>query len=181
MRKFLSILIALFIAIAFIPLGMAQAHSLVPVQAFPGDGAILKQSPAQIRLIFEEEIGEEGSTLQVLNEQNQQVNVTGGVDLNDPGHVTLISDLPELPQGIYLVKWQVSLSDGDSSQGQYYFGIGTVVLPPSPVQSKIAGEPQNLQAAATVKSLAELLLVVTVLLSAASIAIYWIRNVVKQA
>jgi hypothetical protein len=52
-----------------------------------------------------------------------------------------------LPQGVYLVKWKIGLADGDSSQGQYYFGVGKVTLPADPpaaapvASAPAAGQP----------------------------------------
>jgi copper resistance protein C len=129
----------LIIAISFVFPIATGAHEIKPISASPAEGGILQQAPEQARLIFEEEIAEEGSTLQVFDDQNKQVDLGGGgVDLNDPKHTALVVGLPALTEGVYLVKWQVTLLDGDASHGEYYFGIGNVTLPKAP-----ADEPEK--------------------------------------
>jgi methionine-rich copper-binding protein CopC len=112
----------------------ASAHYVTPTSASPDDGAVLAQPPEQVYLVFPEEVAEDASTLQVFDQQGlRQVDLgKGGVDLDDPKHAGLVVKLPVLAQGVYLVKWKVQLvSDGDTSQGQYYFGVGNVSVPTS--------------------------------------------------
>lgn len=112
------------------PTQLANAHGVEPLSASPAEGAVLTESPQQVRLTFAEEISETGSALQVFNDKDIQVDLgDGGVDLNDPQHEALVASLPALSEGIYLVKWKVTLTDGDPSEGQYTFGIGNVTLP----------------------------------------------------
>jgi copper transport protein len=130
MKRFSMIMVIFTCLLA--PTAMTLAHSLEPVAATPAPGAVLDQSPAQVRLVFTEEISENGSALQVFNAQNEQVDLgNGGIDLNDPEHKVLTAGLPELPQGVYRVEWKIVLSDGDDTAGQYSFGIGAVSLPAS--------------------------------------------------
>lgn len=132
MRK--GFLVALFILfLMFVPFFnplIASAHDLEPTSMSPADGEILLQPPVEVQLTFSEELSETGSSVQVFDEQDTQVDLGGGgVDLDNADHNTLIVQLPELGEGVYLVKWTVTLLDGDSTQGQYYFGVGNVTLP----------------------------------------------------
>jgi methionine-rich copper-binding protein CopC len=140
-RLGIAVVLLVFLALsaAQVP---ASAHYVTPTSASPDDGAIQAQSPAQVYLAFSEEVAEDGSTLQVFDQKTmQQVDLgKGGVDLNDPKHAGLVVKLPALAQGVYLVKWKVLLvSDGDTSQGQYYFGVGNVTLPQNPPAGPAAG------------------------------------------
>ena len=142
-----GILAVLFFALA----SPVSAHYVTPISASPADGAVLAQSPSQVYLTFAEEAGERGSYVQVFDQQGKQVDPgNGGVDLNDPRHAGLVVKLPPLAQGVYLVKWKIALSDKDSSQGQYYFGVGNVILPkdPPPAPAASTGQPAILWAAA---------------------------------
>jgi methionine-rich copper-binding protein CopC len=122
--------------ILFLSYISASAHEVTPVKASPEPGQALQQSPAEVRLTFAEEIAESGSSLQVYDAQGIQVDKgKGGVDLNDPQHAMLVVALPELSQGVYQVKWSVTLLDGDISQGEYYFGIGNVTVPTALVEA----------------------------------------------
>ena len=133
MRSFARAVFAALSLIFLVGLSTASAHVVTPNTSTPADGAVLAQPPDKVVLIFPEEAGEKGSILQVFDQQGKQVDLgNGGVDLNDPNHATLVVKLPVLAQGVYLVRWKISLSDGDSSQGQYYFGVGNVSLPKDP-------------------------------------------------
>lgn len=137
----LWVFIILFICLAH---GRADAHGIVPISASPAPGAILAQPPGQVRLTFAEEVAEAGSSVQVFSESDPQAAlVIGGVDLNDPEHTALVANLPQLPEGVYRIVWQVTLVDGDASSGQYNFGIGNVTLPEGPAakQAKPTPEP----------------------------------------
>lgn len=129
------------LTVLFAGLAPVSAHYVTPVSASPADGAILSQPPDKVTLTFPEEAGEKDSFVQVFDQQGRQVDLGhGGVDLNDPNHEILVVKLPpSLPQGVYLVKWKIALSDGDSSQGQYYFGVGNVTLPADPPPAAAAG------------------------------------------
>jgi methionine-rich copper-binding protein CopC len=146
-----TIIAALLALVALLLAGLApvSAHNVTPTSTSPAEGAILALPPDKVTLIFPEEAGEKTSFVQVFDQQQRQVDLgNGGVDLNDPNHATLVARLPAgLPQGVYLVKWKIGLADGDSSQGQYYFGVGKVTLPADPpaaapvASAPAAGQP----------------------------------------
>jgi methionine-rich copper-binding protein CopC len=146
------------------------AHELTPTSASPAEGAILQQSPDQVQLIFSEEIAEQGSSIQVFDDQGKQIDPgNGGVDLNDASHTGLVVSLPVLSEGVYQVKWMVTLSDGDASQGEYYFGIGNVTVPQSPAE---APEPETKTSSPVILWVA----IVAVLILVAAIVVFWIRK-----
>lgn len=128
-RKMLTIL-ALCLAVLFAGVSQVQAHEIAPETSQPAPGIALGESPAEVVLVFPEEINEQGSRLEVFDEAGKAVAISaGGVDLNDPKHATLRAGLPVLPQGVYQVKWTIVLTDGDSSSGAYHFGVGKVIVP----------------------------------------------------
>jgi len=147
-RPMISALLAL-LGLLLAGLAPVSAHYVAPTSASPADGAILAQPPDKVSLVFPEEAGEKTRFVQVFDQQGQQVDLgNGGVDLNDPNHEILAVKLPPgLPQGVYLVKWKIGLADTDSSQGQYYFGVGNVTLPANPppaapaASTPLAGQP----------------------------------------
>lgn len=105
---------------------VAQAHGVL-VKSDPANGERREQSPAQVTAWYSQELETGPSTIQVFNEQGQQVDTgDGGVDLNDPDHASMIVSLPPaLPDGIYTVRWvAVSVTDGDLTQGVFKFGVG---------------------------------------------------------
>lgn len=95
---------------------------------------MLKQAPAQVTAWFSEELITGQSTLQVFDAAGRQVDKgEGGVDLNDPDHASMIVKLPALPDGAYMVRWQVVLEDGDTTDGEFTFSVGEV--PPMATQT----------------------------------------------
>jgi copper transport protein len=138
------------LTLLFASLAPVSAHTVTPVSASPADGAILSQPPDKVTLTFPEEAGEKDSFVQVFDQQGRQVDLgSGGVDLNDPNHEILVVKLPpSLPQSVYLVKWKIALSDNDFSQGQYYFGVGSVTLPANPPPAAAPATPSAGQPAA---------------------------------
>jgi copper transport protein len=145
-KRFPFAFLFLILLLGFLSIGVVLAHQVVPTKSSPAEGEILSTSPTEVRLTFTEELLEKGSTLQVVDEQGKQVDQgNGGVDLYDPEHRMLIADLSNLPDGIYLVMWKVTLLDADVSTGQYYFGVGNVILPTAtvPVSTPVSTTGSN--------------------------------------
>jgi methionine-rich copper-binding protein CopC len=110
--------------------GVVLAHEISPKSSQPEPGQVLTASPAEVVLVFPEEVAETGSTLTVVDASGKAVDQGGGgVDLDDPEHATLRVKLPPLPEGVYEVQWKIILTDGDQSNGAYHFGVGNVTVP----------------------------------------------------
>jgi copper resistance protein C len=124
-----------------------SAHDVQPTKADPVIGAAVAQSPDKLTVWFPEEILPATSTLQVFDAQGKQVDLgQGGVDLNDTSHMVMVVGLPKLTEAVYSVKWNVGLTDGDSANGTFYFGVGNVTVPTA------VPEPAAPAAAAPAKS-----------------------------
>ena len=120
----------------------AAAHNVEPTNLTPAIGQVLAQSPDEVVLVFPEEAKEVGSSLQVVDAAGKAVDAgKGGVDLNDPKHVTLRVKLPKLAEGVYQVKWVIALSDGDTASGSYHFGVGSVAVPTEVPEATEAAAP----------------------------------------
>ena len=127
---FLIAALSLAFLFVFARTASVQAHEVKPETSTPAPGIALGESPAEVVLVFAEELTEEGSSLQVYNAAGTAIQISGGgVDLNDPQHATLRAGLPVLAEGVYQVKWSIVLTDGDGSSGSYHFGVGKVVVP----------------------------------------------------
>lgn len=105
--------------------GAAAHDPNILVKSDPPDGTVLQQSPTQIRAWFNAELEAEFSTLQVFDINHRQLdNRDGGVDPNDPEQASMVVSLPELPEGVYLVRWTaVAAVDGDLTGGVFTFGV----------------------------------------------------------
>jgi len=124
------ILLALVLFGLPVGLSIVSAHDVQPEKSDPADGVAMPQPPARVTVWFPEEVLAETSSLKVFNSQGLQVNEgKGGVDLTDASHQVMVADLPTLAQGVYTVEWSIGLTDGDSSAGSFYFGVGNVAVP----------------------------------------------------
>lgn len=127
------LLAALFIAAAALLAitGTALAHAKVD-HCLPATGGTNATAPTEVRCWFTEELDTKQSTLTVTNSKNERVdNGDAKVDLNDKDHVQLFATLkPSLPQDVYKVSWHaITPNDLGISDGEFYFGIGTVTVP----------------------------------------------------
>lgn len=122
MHQKLIWLVALAILMTF---RAVSAHEVEFLKSDPENGAIIAQSPAQIRAWFGEELQTGVSILQVFDANGQRVDSGDGqVDLTDPDHASLVVDVPALPEGAYLVRWYIVLLDGDASESSFSFFVG---------------------------------------------------------
>jgi methionine-rich copper-binding protein CopC len=87
------------------------------------DGAWLDQSPNEVTLWFGEELVSDSSHFTLFNSRGEALN-SSGVDLHDPDHASMTAASPPLTTGIYTVYWQVSLLDGDQTEGTIVFTVG---------------------------------------------------------
>jgi methionine-rich copper-binding protein CopC len=107
------------------------AHAKVD-HCLPATGGTSASAPTEARCWFTEELDTKQSTLTVTNSKNERVdNGDAKVDLNDKDHVQLFATLkPSLPQDVYKVSWHaVTPGDLGITDGEFYFGIGTVTVP----------------------------------------------------
>lgn len=104
-----------------------KAHEIELERSDPPADSVLERSPEVVSIWFSDEIQSDGSTLEVFNDNGEQVdNQDGGVDLDDPAHASMRVTLPQLPHGSYTVRWHAVLLDGDESEGEFSFFVGTV-------------------------------------------------------
>ena len=104
-----------------------SAHNAQLVESSPTNGALLDEAPAHVLTRFDEEAVYPDSSLKVFNTAGNQVdNGDGSVDLKNPEHDSLIVTLPTpLPDDVYTVEWQITLLDGDTTEGAFTFTVGS--------------------------------------------------------
>ncbi len=100
------------------------AHAKL-VRADPAPGAVLRTPPRAVRLVFNEELASQGSTVAVVDARGRRVDDgRGGLDLEDLDRRTLVARLRRLGPGRYVVRWQAtSADDGYVAKGQYAFTV----------------------------------------------------------
>jgi len=101
------------------------AHAQL-VASSPGAGAVLAESPEEIRLVFSEPLEVQVSSLDLATEDDSAVVMRAGeIDPEDPYALVLVD--PELADGVYQLTWRtLSSADGHTAEGFLSFGIGDI-------------------------------------------------------
>lgn len=134
-----ALLAAVFLAASFVGVsahgGLANSH--------PDDGAILAQSPLEVRAWFEGELDTSASRMVLLDGQEKVVEAEGGVDLDDLERRSMFIKLTRtLAAGEYSVRWTaVNVEDGDKTEGRFTFTVlaGTGELKSARTTKNLAG------------------------------------------
>ena len=105
--------------------GRVLGHAAL-VASSPGSGAVLPESPAEIRLVFSEPLEVQVTALDVATSDGTTIIARGGqIDPGDP-YALVVAD-PDLEDGIYQLTWRtLSAADGHTAEGFLSFGIGEV-------------------------------------------------------
>jgi putative copper export protein/methionine-rich copper-binding protein CopC len=108
-----------------LPGGRVLAHAQL-VASSPAAGAVLAESPPEIRLIFSEPLASDLTSLDVVDTTGTvHMDRAGELDPDDP--FALVAADPALPEGVYTVRWRsLSAADGHAAEGFFTFGVGDV-------------------------------------------------------
>jgi hypothetical protein len=122
MRLFQSVLGLYIVSLLLFSPSAARGHAF-PVQAEPGVGAVVKQSPTHVRIRFDSPIEPATCVIHVQDREGKRVDRNDSrLDPIDPRLVEV--SLPLLPPGKYKVIWHVITLDGHRAEGDYVFVIG---------------------------------------------------------
>lgn len=99
--------------------GIAWAHAY-PAVALPGDGAVLRAAPREVRIQFTEGVEIEFSRIAVKNASGENV---GQGKLRRLSEDTLALDLKPLGPGIYTIEWQALSVDTHVTDGVLRFTV----------------------------------------------------------
>ena len=119
----------------------AAAHARL-VGSKPADGAVLATPPADVRLLFDDQVRPAGGDLAV---DKAGRSVLGGRVRSLPGnHRALVVPLRRgLPRGAYTVRWRVISNDGHLISGVLAFAVGAGSPRPVPTLSAGASGPSS--------------------------------------
>ena len=99
----------------------AWAHAFL-YYSIPKVGSTVTNSPSEVIICFTEHLDTHGSTIQVRNDKNKQVDKKDSHrDFKDPSLLKV--SLPKLPPGTYKVSWKALSVDGHQTQGHFKFTI----------------------------------------------------------
>jgi methionine-rich copper-binding protein CopC len=132
MDKFIIILLLLMSAM---PLS-AQAHTTL-TSSNPSEGEVLQMQPEQLELIFGTVI-EEGSVMTLAGpDQSYEVE---NISINE--NVMTGSINTELPNGQYIIAWNIIGEDGHPIEGQLPFSVNAEAVSEEPADEQPATEEQ---------------------------------------
>lgn len=130
-------LVVLVVAITAAP-SSVLAHA-EPESSTPPIGGTVEESPAEVEVVFTQEVVRQGneSALLVVDELGNDV-TSGPSEVDDADRTIIRVPLqPDLPDGVYSVLWNtVSASDGDDAAGSFNF----TVAGPAPTETETPPE-----------------------------------------
>jgi len=112
--------IAVLSLVAGLP-AIASAHAVLR-KASPAAGAVLKQSPPEIRLQFNENIEPRFSRIELTAEKGGKID-TGPASPDLQSRSQILVTVPPLAPGTYKVKWLALSVDSHKVQGEFTFQI----------------------------------------------------------
>ena len=101
--------------------GTAFAHALLR-HTLPPVGSTVKAAPAEMLLIFSEDVEPTFSSVVVTDPQGARVD-TGTVRTDPKGATHLLAGVKTLAPGTYKVIWHVTSTDAHNTDGTYQFTV----------------------------------------------------------
>jgi methionine-rich copper-binding protein CopC/putative copper export protein len=101
------------------------AHAQL-VASSPASGAVLPESPGELRLVFSEPLESQVTSFDLaMMDGTPILDRAGEIDPEDPH--AIVATPPQLADGIYSINWRsLSAADGHVTEGFLYFGVGEV-------------------------------------------------------
>jgi len=128
--RLLSCLLVLWLMFLAAP-ERAWAHAVL-VDANPGPGSVLDESPAQVELTFNERL-ESPFSLEVRDGRGSVIGGERAAMSEDRRRISV--SLPRLDRGVYTVSYRVLSADGHPVSGSYVFSVGE----PLPANASVSG------------------------------------------
>lgn len=108
----------------------ASAHAVL-IGSNPADGSSLDSAPSELVLTFDEAVTVESTVVHLLDESGRTLEVgaiAAGDGSGEEEAEAISAQLPQLPNGRYLIRWQTITSDDfHPVDGSLTFGVGTGV------------------------------------------------------
>jgi methionine-rich copper-binding protein CopC len=135
MRRHTQILLILLMACAVVTLQtlVVRAHADYE-RSDPPAGAELAEAPTQVQIWFTQELfrrqGE--NRIEVYAADGARVDLDDAAIADDDRRLMTVSLTPDLPDGIYTVRWRaLSADDGHPSDGEFTFAVGDATIAPA--------------------------------------------------
>ncbi len=123
MRRAFLLLVALVagVALALGPTGPAHAHASLESSS-PSASAVLDEPPTDITLDFTEPVTAQDGGIRLLDSSSTPIELGPTEKGSDP--TVVVAAVPEIPDGAYVVAWQVVSQDGHPLSGAFAFQVG---------------------------------------------------------
>lgn len=121
----LAATVLLAVGLLLVSTATVSAHARYD-RSEPPSGSALDGSPFVLKAWYSQELSSKRSYIQVFDANGVQVDLGDGkVDLDDPIRKLMTVSLPELPPGVYTVKYGAdSAEDGHLYENAFAFGVG---------------------------------------------------------
>jgi copper transport protein len=122
-RRFALVLLALAggAALALGPAAPAHAHAVLE-SSVPAGSSVLDTAPTDITLDFDEPVTVEPGAIRLLDSAGKEI--TLGLPERGTDASIVVSAVPDLKDGAYVVAWQVISQDGHPASGAFTFQVG---------------------------------------------------------
>ena len=121
-RRIIAVATGLLALITFATPGVASAHAVLD-SSNPAASTVIAQSPAEIRLDFNEHIESSLLSVRLFDAQQKEITVQRA-ELLDLDPSIVIAAIPDLADGVYVVVWRVVSADGHPVSGAFPFEVG---------------------------------------------------------
>lgn len=121
-RKFRFVVAALVASIAWA--SPVAAHAQLDTSS-PAPSAVLESAPSEVRLDFNEPMSPVARSIEIYNQEGQRIVLGEALLSPDDPSVLIAGDVPEIPDGLYVVAWRAVSNDGHAVEGAYSFQIGS--------------------------------------------------------
>jgi copper transport protein len=120
-RKFWFVIAALVASIAWA--SPVAAHGQLDSSS-PAPSAVLETAPSEISLDFNEPVTPVARSIEIYNQDGQRIVLGEALLSPDDPSVLIAGDVPDIPDGLYVVAWRAVSNDGHAIEGAYSFQIG---------------------------------------------------------
>ena len=120
-RKFWFVVAALVASIAWA--SPVAAHGQLDSSS-PAPSAVLETAPSEISLDFNEPVTPVARSIEIYNQDGQRIVLGEALLSPDDPSVLIAGDVPDIPDGLYVVAWRAVSNDGHAIEGAYSFQIG---------------------------------------------------------
>jgi copper transport protein len=120
-RKFWFVVAALVASVAWT--SPVAAHGQLDSSS-PAPSAVLETAPSEISLDFNEPVTPVARSIEIYNQDGQRIVLGEALLSPDDPSVLIAGDVPDIPDGLYVVAWRAVSNDGHAIEGAYSFQIG---------------------------------------------------------